>query len=240
MNTINYNQIASYYAQHRQARQVVVDELKKGCPATNGRILETGCGTGNYLRALTISGYEGYGIDPSSAMLRHTQKEHIIEYITARAENLPLEHKTCDFVFSVDVIHHVSNIKSYFYEALRVLKPNGMICSVTDSEEIIAGRKPLAEYWPGTVAVDLKRYHSIDSLREQMAATGFTEIKEHEIQELYLVEDITPFRNKAYSCLQLISEEEFQQGLYRMESDMCKGTVKGIAMYLCLWGKKAN
>jgi ubiquinone/menaquinone biosynthesis C-methylase UbiE len=240
MKSINYNQIASTYAQRRQARQFVVDELKKGCPATNGRILETGCGTGNYLRALTISGYEGYGIDPSSAMLHKANRTNKTTYISGMAESLPFEDKTFDFAFSIDVIHHVSSIKSYFYEALRVLKPDGMICCVTDSEEIITNRKPLAEYWPGTVVVDLKRYHPIRSLRERMKAAGFTGITEHEIKESYFIDDLTPFRDKAYSCLQLIPEEEFQQGLHRLESNMRKGPVTGFAMYLCLWGRKLS
>ena len=142
---INYNQIASVYAQHRQARQSVVDELKKGCPANNVRILEIGCGTGNYINALVISNRESCGIDPSIAMLEASQNSNYT-VINANAENLPFTDNVFDFTYSVNVVHYISNLKVYYSEALRVLKPNSLMCTVTDSERIIASRKPLAEY----------------------------------------------------------------------------------------------
>ncbi len=236
---INYNQIASNYAEYRQAWQSVVDELKKGCHRNNCRILEIGCGTGHYIQALATSGFISYGIDPSIGMLRAV-KERSVGFINSGAENLPFKDKVFDFVFSVDVIHHVANTKSYFDEALSVLRPGGMICTVTDSEEIIANRKPLAKYWPGTVSVDLKRYPAINTLREQMTEAGFSGITEHEIREPYILKDISLFRDRAYSCLQLISEEEFGNGFRKLEVDMRIGTVNGLVMYLCLWGRRPS
>ena len=56
--------------------------------------------------------------------------------------------------------------------AAQALKPGGRLCTVTDSESIIRGRLPLAEYVPETVAVEFDRYPPIPTLRAEMTEAG--------------------------------------------------------------------
>jgi hypothetical protein len=39
------------------------------------------------------------------------------------------------------------------------------------------------------------------------------------------------------SGLHLISEEEFEAGLRRLESDLEKGPVEGLSEYVCVWAR---
>lgn len=239
LRNLNYNELASAYARHRVASSLVLDELQRGRVLYPGsKVLEAGCGTGSHLRALVKSaGGLGWGVDPSPEMLRHALGGDSVHFLQGSAEELPFGDGLFDLVFSVNVIHHMKNTISYFCEALRVLKPDGVVCTVTDSEKIIRNRKPLARYWPGTVQADLKRYPAIALLRQQMIAVGLVDIEEHEIRRAFKVTDVAPYREKAFSCLHLISEEEFLSGLRRLEPDLKAGPVQGVSEYVCLWGR---
>jgi ubiquinone/menaquinone biosynthesis C-methylase UbiE len=237
MDRVDFNPIAAAYAHGRSARQFVVDELRQGCPGPGAGVLEIGCGTANYSRALASSGKTCVGIDPSSGMLRAATGD-TVHLALAAAEHLPFADRTFDFVFSVDVAHHLRDVGAYFSEAWRVLRPGGVICTATDSEHSIRSRRPLTEFWPDSAAVDLKRYPKISLLRREMAAAGFAGTAEHQIQEERPVTDLTSYREKAYSCLRLITEDAFADGLRRLEAALKAGPVTGLAMYLCLWGRK--
>jgi len=239
MSNLDYDKMADTYARHRAASSFVLSELQQGwgvCPKS--KILEVGCGTGAYLQALVKAvGCLGWGIDPSPEMIRRALDDDNIHFLEGTGEKLPFEEGFFDLVFSVNVIHHMKGAMDYFQEALRVLKPNGVICTVTDSEKLIRNRRPLAQYWPGTIEADLKRYPTIASLRQQMTAAGFMDIREREIQQPFEVNDVTPYQEKAFSCLHLISEEEFLSGLQRLKDDLNAGTVQGLSEYVCLWGQ---
>lgn len=239
MQDLDYNRMADTYARHRVASSLVLNELQRGwvaCPQS--KVLEVGCGTGSHLRALVkATDCLGWGVDPSREMIRHALDEGNVRFLEGSAEGLPFQDRFFDLVFSVNVIHHVRSTTAYFREAMRVLKPNGVICTVTDSEKIIRNRKPLVQYWPGTVEADLERYPAIALLRQKMTNVGFVDIEEREIGEAFEVTNVTPYREKAFSCLHLISEEEFLSGLRRLETDLKSGSVQGLSEYICLWGR---
>lgn len=236
---MDYNNIADPYARHRKAIPLVLNELQRVCEVSpESRILEVGCGTGNQLTALVkATDCHGWGIDPSDEMLNYAVADEKLHFLPGFAEELPFEDGFFDLVFSINVIHHIQSTIAYFQEVLRVLKPHGIICTATDSERKIRNRKPLADYWPGTVDVDLGRYPSVTTLQQQMDIVGFIDIKDYEIQEPFEVTDIAPYREKAFSCLHLISEEAYLSGLLRLEADLKVGPVQGMIEFILLWGQ---
>ena len=233
-----YDELADKYAQSRCVEPFVLSELMRNSEAHSiSKVLELGCGTGVYLYAFVcITGCLGFGVDPSQRMLAHAVSLDNTNYASGIAECLPFQSNSFDFVYSVNVLHHVQDISPLFRETMRVLKTNGLICSITDSEKMIRGREPLATYWPSTIEVDLKRYHSIESVKEQMLSVGFMDIEIHEIRSPFHIHDIKPYQDKALSCLHLISDQEYQLGLQNMKSDLIKGPIKGLSQYTCIWG----
>ena len=149
--TIEYDQLAEVYERYRRCNAEVLRELVNGGKLTHAsRVLEVGAGTGNYCRALReLAGCHCTAVEPSQAMrdlLRDADGE--IDVVAGVGERLPLPSDNFDLVFCVGVVHHLSDPGAFLQEAFRVLEAAGVICVVTDSEDIIRARFPLAEYYP--------------------------------------------------------------------------------------------
>jgi len=241
VRALNYDKIALDYAQHRQVHPEVLRSLAStsgvGC---DSKVLEVGCGTGNYVLALErVVGVDGWGIDPSEGMLaRAKERSGDIHLQVGRAEVLEFPPNFFDLVFSVDVIHHVEDHLAYFREAYRVLAVGGKLCTVTDSEWIIRHRQPLAIYFPETVQPELDRYPCVSELWHLMELVGFIGAIEERVEFPYKLTDAQAYRDKAFSALHLIPEDAFWRGLECMESDLCAGPILCVSRYVLLWGTK--
>lgn len=238
---VDYDILAGEYAQLRHVHSGVLTILLRNSRINStSRTLEVGCGTGNYIIAIQAAvGCTCQGIDPSEQMLAAArQRSHQVQFELGRAEEIGFSDGTFDLVFSVDVIHHVSDQPAFFREAKRVLKTHGSVCTVTDSEEIIRNRQPLANYFPETVEVELKRYPRIADLRTMMARAGFKHINEIMVELHSTIDDIEAYRQKVFSSLLFIPAEAFEQGIQHMEADLRSGPIPVISRYLLLWGAR--
>ena len=235
----NYDSLAQSYAPNRDINPtlftrlittVVLDE--------SSTVLEVGCGTGNYIgKVAKVCGSRCWGIDPSMAMLAAAQeRQPAAHFQRGSGGALPFDSDCFDFVYSVDVIHHMTEIFAYFGEAQRVLKPGGWICTATDSADDIRGRRPLSTYFPETLPVELARYPTIEQLRIGMEESGFTNVELNDIQFSYPLTDLEPYRQRAFSCLHLIDDPAFQRGIRRMEAELADGPLEGVSRYTLLWG----
>ncbi len=235
-----YDAIAPSYARHRSARKFVVEILHRlHGKSPGGAVLEVGCGTGAYAAALAETGSRTiYAMDLSRRMLAQAPEHDPIVYLQGLATNLPFADQALGMIFSVNVVHHLDDIDDYFRESFRTLRPGGILCTATDSKAIIKRRAPLSRYWPSTVPVELARYHDLEMLREAMAAVGFCRMDECEGRWEFAVTDVGPYRDKAFSCLQLISEEAFTGGLRAMESDLRTGALEGASELAFLWAER--
>lgn len=238
---LDYNQIATSYASHRRASPAVVSHVagRLGNLAIES-ILELGCGTANYLLALTSElGVHGTGFDRSAGMLlRHTPESSRIRLLQADAQQiLPFGDAAFDLAFSVDVIHYIPELISFFERVKRVLTPGGTVLTITDSEQDIRNRT-MARYFPEIVPVEIERYHSIDRIEEAMQSAGIISTAVSHVERRIDLDPIMieKFRNKAYSALRLIPESAFQRGMARLEKDACNGPLTGVEVYTCVWG----
>ncbi len=240
---IDYNQIAQAYAQQRQVHPQVVQSLRTACGTGDGvRVLEVGCGTGNYIHQLALAtDYLCYGLDLSPGMLQQARRQPShVSYIQSRAEATGLAGAHFDLVFSVDVIHHVADLRAYFRETARILKPGGLVCTVTDSEWIIRNRVPLSSYFPATVELELQRYPAMGLLRDELLQAGFSGIREELVEFPYELRDAAAFRARTYSSLHLISQRDFEQGLAHLERDLASRSVRCVSRYVMLWGSRSR
>lgn len=243
---IDYDHLAAIYAANRSAHPVVMARLYDAiadlqCPASC-TFLEIGCGTGNYAGALhAATGAPAWGIDPSLEMLAVARSRWPqVRFEQGAGEALPLADEEVDLAYSVDVAHHLADPPACFAEAWRVLRPGGRLCTVTDSDRIIATRAPLAVYWPETVAVEQRRYHAIDRLESWLVQAGFTGVAAEEVEHAYALTSLEPYRERAFSALRLIDDEAFARGLARLETDLARGEVRCVARYVMLWARKPH
>jgi ubiquinone/menaquinone biosynthesis C-methylase UbiE len=239
IHAVDYDQAASEYAAHRQVHAGVFRELcARAGLGPGSRVLEVGCGTGNYIAALAGTfGCTACGLDPSIEMLALVRSERV-HCLLGRAQESGFTDRAFDLIFSVDVIHHVDEKAAFYREAARVLQPGGRICTVTDSADMIRRREILSGYFPETVEIEIARYPPIAQLQAWMDAAGLETNGVAAVEEPYEITSVQPFRDRAYSSLHLISAEAWRAGVERLERDLARGPVRGAARYACVWARK--
>jgi malonyl-CoA O-methyltransferase len=101
------------------------------------RILDLGCGTGHFSKALNkrYKKAQVISLDLSPAMLNEARKQKSWlskqRFICGDAEKLPLADNSVDMIFSSLTIQWCHDLDSVFKEAFRVLRPGGLLMFAT-------------------------------------------------------------------------------------------------------------
>ena len=247
--TIDYDALAAIYARYRAASPHVLGYLHDVAkPYGHGaRMLDVGCGTGDFVaalgQALAPAGALVCGFDRSDAMVDEARRKHPgVSLRLGQAERTwPFEVASFDVVYSVNVIHYLRDLDlvAYFAEAHRVLRSGGTVVTVTDSEEDIANRT-MTQYFPETVSHERARYHPVSRLQAAMSVRGFLgqRVGHTRREGMMQTADLDRYRNRIFSSLRLISDEEFARGLARLEADYAAGRRDLVELYTYVCGVK--
>lgn len=114
----------------RVKAEYLVDLVRVGFGATEGlKVLDIGCGIGNYHSLLTGRFAALSGVDVSAACIDIARENHPeVAYLAYDGTRLPYEDGSFDVVFTICVIHHVPvpQWQGFVSEMARVLRPGGM------------------------------------------------------------------------------------------------------------------
>ncbi|WP_345892390.1 class I SAM-dependent methyltransferase [Mesorhizobium amorphae] len=97
------------------------------------RILDIGCGAGNFAGQLAAEGAEVVGIDPGVDAIRAaTAAVPQANFLEGVAEALPFDTATFDLCTMINALHHVPEMAMpvALREAARVIRPNGVVIIV--------------------------------------------------------------------------------------------------------------
>lgn len=103
--------------------------LKKGM-----KMLEPGCGRGEFLSNFKKLGLDVYGVDISPEADTFTS-EFTVKVCDVENEALPYDDDTFDVLYSKSFIEHLHNPGKYLEEANRVLKPGGLLLTLVPDWE---------------------------------------------------------------------------------------------------------
>jgi len=226
---INFDNFADRYDEYRTADDEIIQILKRESNIEKkSKILDFGCGTGNYIDKFQKSGFGSIlGLDISKKMRKKAkEKTH-----TTIHRNFNGVNETFDFIFIIDVIHLITDI-NLLAKKLHMRCNNGAkIAIVTKSQEQIRNRNYINKFFPKITEKDLKRYHDIDMLIEAFQDVGFEcqkneEYKENTDRKIDL-NFLNNVRNKCFSMFELIHEDDFNQGIRNLEEALRKagGTI---------------
>lgn len=97
-----------------------------------GRLLDVGCGRGEYLQEFLRLGFTGAGVDGAASAAGFAPGCDI-KTVNLDDEAFPFPDASFDFVFSKSVLEHLRRPEAVAAECLRVLKPGGTAVLMTPS-----------------------------------------------------------------------------------------------------------
>ena len=103
--------------------EVATNDLKL---ESGGKMLEIGCGVGDFLHYAEQQGWECYGAEPSEDAVKILQTKTKIKVVKPeQIENFP--DASFDLICMWHVLEHVADLKWQIAQLKRLLKPNGRI-----------------------------------------------------------------------------------------------------------------
>jgi ubiquinone/menaquinone biosynthesis C-methylase UbiE len=187
------------------------------------RVLEVGCGTGHWLRSIGSGGIRVVGLDASAQMLAYAKTQAPRAALAqGSAERLPWASASFDQVFCINAFHHFQDKVAFLSEAMRVLRPGGLMMTVGLDPHAGVDQWYIYEYFDSVLEIDRRRYPASIQIREWMRAAGFADCVTREIQHL-------PVQLEARSALEqgrldknvtsqlsVVTDEEYRQGVDRI------------------------
>ena len=104
-------------------------DLKSG-----GKILDIGCGTGEFAGLFSQADY--YGIDISAQYIQYAAKNNKGSFKVMEATKLGFPDDSFDYILIMAMLHHLNDgdAKRVLSEAKRVLRPEGKILIIEDAK----------------------------------------------------------------------------------------------------------
>lgn len=121
------SRFANAFSYGRHKIDVLLDEVLKEQPA-GARILDIGCGTGEYVRRANELGFNASGVEPAEAMREVAIKKNPeASIVSGVATEIPYPDESFDLVICIEVLRYLnlSDIRQALRELRRVLRPGG-------------------------------------------------------------------------------------------------------------------
>ena len=222
---MDYDQYAQTYATTRWAVPWITAVLARQVErlSSAARIVEIGCGTGNYI--MTLSGifpeciWKAFDLSREMLAIART-RSNCVEFVYGDADaSFPYPAGHTDFVYLVDVIHHLRNFESFFSECARILKPSRFLAIVTDSEANIKSRS-LTRFFPEILEIELARYPRIEDLKVAAERAGLVMQAQEPAEGDIALDDafIAKLEQKCSSAMRLIPPEAHKAGIARVRA----------------------
>jgi ubiquinone/menaquinone biosynthesis C-methylase UbiE len=230
MKITDYSKIAENYDKNSIRHDIPKDETIERLFQRNNKnftVLDLSCGTGNYLMKQIVeyplSKYNitWIGIDLSEHMIKKAMEKNInADIIIGDVLNMPLENDSVNYIQNRFAFHHYTDKEKAVKEMYRVLKNGGVLNLVNLNHEYMK-YSWVYKYFPASRELDTERFLKTIDLYKIFEKNGFRiklEIKT-EIKKFGYKGIIEETRNKDMSQLQIITDEEYNKGLNKMEED---------------------
>jgi SAM-dependent methyltransferase len=243
---IDYDEASGSYDNTRGIDEAVIEAMeRRGALAPAARVLDFGCGTGNYLRAISRRfGCGLCGLEPSDEMrAKAIAKNPGLRIEKGDHSSLPFEDGGFDLVYMTDVIHHVPDLDLLFEGLGAKLSPGGLVCVATESWGQIDARWYNA-YFPSLAAVEKARYPDIDEIAQRAMMAGLGGAGDDTLScpgpRAVDRDFLRTVGERNYSMFRLLPEEEYEAGYAAMRSDLGRSFLSPGAGQTLVWLRKGG
>lgn len=146
----------------------------------DAKILDIGCGDGEYTSLFCINKNEVTGLDIKNRIKSEYKR---FNFIKGNAEDLPFSSNSFDLIISFDVLEHIKNDRRVIKEMYRVLRKGRKIFLETPNRErlsywllVLANKKRNYPLKLGEDCVHLREYTK-QELEQKFREGGFKRIK---------------------------------------------------------------
>src|SRR5262252_7088817 len=194
--------------------------------AAQQRIVDLGCGTGGFARALAQRlQAEVIGVDVAVHLLRHAAVDSAalpLRWILGQAEALPLAEQTVDRVLMSLVLHQIAHRQQAFQEVYRVLRPGGRVLVRTVAPEVTLQDWVPFRFFPKVAHVEAARLPAIDVILTLCQQAGFRELYTRTVcrnarVDLHRVTE--ELRQRTRPSYRLLTDAELEDGLRRIAQE---------------------
>jgi SAM-dependent methyltransferase len=123
--------------------------------APKGRLLEIGCGRGDFLRAAHEAGYSVAAVEPNAAHLRELHTWEALELYAGFLHEVDLPPQRFDVVFHVDLMSHFVDPLDALRTMRRATRPGGVVAFEVG---LLAGMSPRWYKWQRAVGYPQHRW----------------------------------------------------------------------------------
>jgi SAM-dependent methyltransferase len=193
------------------------------------RLLDIGSGTGRFaVYAAEQLGARVWAVEPSAAMLERARSRpggERVGWRQASVEALPFKDGWFDAAHVHLVMHLVEDRPVALAQLSRVLSPRGRVAIVTFHLDHFE-QFYLNDYFPSIPAIDLARFPDPATLADELVAAGFGDTAVERISTPACsrgADVLERVRGRYISTLSVVSADEYQRGLARLERDVHDG-----------------
>ena len=191
------------------------------------RVLDVGCGTGGFTRAVAeMAAATVTGIDYSERFIAFARElsapqQGAVEWRVGSAEALPVDDGSFDRVLLSLVLHQLVRPELAVAEAFRALDTGGSVLVRTIAPEDVADRVP-ERFVPSMAAADVERLPLLDNIEGWLREAGFVVTERRRVlrnKQLNLADEERQLLVEARSRYSFVSAAELEAGLRRMRAE---------------------
>jgi ubiquinone/menaquinone biosynthesis C-methylase UbiE len=206
--------------------------LLKAAQITPGlEVLDVGCGTGGFARAIASSApAQVTGYDHSERFIDFAKQlprlqAGAVRWVVGDAEQLPFGASSFDRALLSLVLHQLADPRAAIADGFRVLRGGGLVLVRTIAPGDVAGRVP-QRFIPKMAAADAARLPPVEAIVAWLMRAGFTRLRtERHLRNnrLVLAEIEHDLLIEAQSRYAFLTSEELAEGVQRMRADAAQG-----------------
>lgn len=144
--------------------------------APPGRLLDVGCGSGEFLHKMKKVGWIVEGLDFDEDAILKAINTYGVDARTGRLEDMAYEAEVFDAITMSHVIEHIFDTAGLLSEIRRILKPGGRLIAVTPNIDSW-GHKRFRQHWRGLEPPRHVRLFNLRALANAATEAGYRHVR---------------------------------------------------------------